>query len=134
MPLSQREVKCFARDTSAPRRARCYAGALLCDWELEASAGDVQLIVTELVTNAIRHGRLGEVRLRIDLCGDELVVTVEDETPYVPLPPVGPSSTEDESGRGLLLVETLADRRGHGAVAAGPACGTAVWAQIGATA
>ena len=134
MSLAQREAKCFARDTSAPWRARCYAGALLCDWELETAVGDVQLIVTELVTNAIQHGRIGEVRVRIDLRGDALVVTVEDETPYVPLPPVGPTSTEGESGRGLLLVEALAACWGHGPVAAGPACGTAVWAKIGARA
>jgi anti-sigma regulatory factor (Ser/Thr protein kinase) len=93
-----------------------------------AAADDTALIVTEIVTNAVRHGLSGDVHLRIDLCGDALTVRVEDQTPYKELPPAGVAGSEEESGRGLLLVEALAERWGHGPVEDGP--GTAVWALI----
>ena len=76
--------------------------------------GDVRLLVSELVTNALRHAELGE--------GDaiRLVVWVSDATVRVevcdPGPGFGaedmPSDPDRASGWGLFLVQTLADRWG----------------------
>ena len=76
--------------------------------------GDVRLLVSELVTNAIRHAELddqGAIRLVVTVA--ELVVRVEvrdDGRGFeVEEPPTNP---ERSQGWGLFLVETLADRWG----------------------
>ncbi|MFK4107458.1 ATP-binding protein [Streptomyces sp. NPDC002176] len=73
--------------------------------------GNVVLAVSELVTNAIGHGR-GVVKLTIHIAEDLVLVSVIDKNPApAVLRQVGP---DDTSGRGLLLVQTLADAWGSG--------------------
>ncbi|HJV09517.1 MAG TPA: SpoIIE family protein phosphatase, partial [Acidimicrobiales bacterium] len=76
------------------------------------------LLVSELVTNAVRHAR-GPCALVVDIDGDRLELAVEDGDPQVPT--AGSGRALDESGRGLLLVGALADRWGVRAVAGGKA-------------
>lgn len=76
-----------------------------------AVADDALLVVSELVTNAVLHGGDGGaeevVSLRIEHCGDELVVEVTDGTSSpARLKTAGASET---GGRGLLLVTRLAN-------------------------
>jgi anti-sigma regulatory factor (Ser/Thr protein kinase) len=75
---------------------------------------DVQLLVSELVTNAVRHANLSardRIRLVVDLAGDALRVEVHDPgggfVPIVPEPDPG-----RPSGWGLYLVSELSDRWG----------------------
>ncbi len=68
------------------------------------------LLVTELVTNAARHAG-GELRVRAGMRTDVLLVEVSDASPLLPELADMPG-WESESGRGLLLVEALADRWG----------------------
>jgi two-component sensor histidine kinase len=68
------------------------------------------LLVTELVTNAARHAG-GDLRVRAGLRTDTLLVEVSDVSPQLP-ELVGLPAWEDESGRGLVLVDALADRWG----------------------
>nr|WP_145490513.1 MULTISPECIES: ATP-binding protein [Streptomyces] len=75
-------------------------------WDLpSALADDVVLTVSELVTNAIRHGRGGNVRLRVR-CAEELRIEVSDGNPAPAQ--VRTTTDQDESGRGLFLVTLLA--------------------------
>jgi anti-sigma regulatory factor (Ser/Thr protein kinase) len=75
---------------------------------------DMRLLVSELVTNSVRHARNGKAE---DL---ELEVTVSDETIHVCVTDCGPGfeptqRTPDDdpgSGWGLFLVEQLSDRWG----------------------
>lgn len=65
------------------------------------------LCVSELVTNAILHGRTAAT-IEAHRPGDHLRVTVHDSNPQ--LPPVGEHPALDaESGRGLQIVSLLAD-------------------------
>jgi serine/threonine-protein kinase RsbW len=82
--------------------------------------GDARLLVTELVTNAIRHGR-PPVSLTIEQEGSCLRVDVEDAGAGRPLRRPEPGA---DGGWGLLLVESSADRWG---VADGS---TRVWFEI----
>ena len=96
--------------SSAPARAR---GAL------DQMAGriapermrDVRLLVSELVTNAVRHSGGDAVRLVIALEGTTLRIEVHDPgRGFVLKPP--PDDPLRASGWGLVLVEELADRWG----------------------
>ncbi|MFF7905867.1 ATP-binding protein [Streptomyces sp. NPDC007914] len=68
---------------------------------------DATLIVSELVTNATRHGR-SACRLRLQVSDDRVTVEVYDGNPNRPR--VRPLTADGESGRGLAMVRGLADR------------------------
>ncbi|MFG3213849.1 ATP-binding protein [Streptomyces tendae] len=79
-------------------------------WDIRGPlAGDIVLAVSELVTNAIEHGK-GGVALRVQCADNELHVAVTDGSP-APASLRSPND-DDDSGRGLLLVTVLADRWG----------------------
>lgn len=76
-------------------------------------AADVVLVVSELVTNAIRYGGNGRknISLELGIWSKWTLITVDDRDPTVHEP--APASTGDdlrESGRGLQIVEALAAR------------------------
>ncbi|WP_051723042.1 ATP-binding protein [Streptomyces albus] len=111
------------------RLARRLAVAQLCSWELPYESAEH--IVAELAANAALHGRAPgrDFRLTLTLRGaDTLRIEVTD-TRGDHLPPVTPerASPDAESGRGLLLVEALADRWG---VTTGPPPQKTVWAEL----
>lgn len=68
---------------------------------------EAQLVVSELVTNAVRHGRT-RCRLRLTAHQDEVTVEVTDSGPGAPVR--GEPEARRESGRGLLLVHHLTRR------------------------
>ena len=70
------------------------------DW-----AVDVCLVVTELVSNAVRHGGT-ELRLELSCGGSCVTVAVADDAPGIPRPRA--STDDDEDGRGMLIVAALA--------------------------
>ncbi|MFE7190882.1 ATP-binding protein [Kitasatospora sp. NPDC057541] len=73
----------------------------------------VLLVLTELVTNAARHGRprLGLIDVEMWLDGDRVVVTVMDGTTDVPV--ARDVGSGDESGRGLRLISAYAEAGGY---------------------
>ena len=80
-------------------------------WRLDPLAWQVELVVTELATNAVRHARtLFTVAMTWD--GRRLRIEVSDAHP-VPPEPRGALPPDATGGRGLLLVEQLADRWGY---------------------
>jgi anti-sigma regulatory factor (Ser/Thr protein kinase) len=103
------------------RDARRLATAHLRAWEVEEGTLDeVVLMVSELVTNSLVHGR-PPYDLRLRRAARELMVEVQDRAPYRPRRR-RPSET-DEHGRGLQIVASLAD--GWGSRASGH--GKCVW-------
>jgi anti-sigma regulatory factor (Ser/Thr protein kinase) len=75
---------------------------------------DVRLLVSELVTNSVRHAGLGPeatIGLRVDVLPDRVRVEVSDPGPGFERDLEGPSIYQD-SGWGLYLVEQVATRWG----------------------
>ncbi|MGW1606678.1 ATP-binding SpoIIE family protein phosphatase, partial [Streptomyces eurythermus] len=89
--------------------ARRYVEEQLSAWDLEEAAFTTELIVSELVTNAIRYGR-PPVRLRLLRPGSGLICEVYDASGSTPH--MRRARIFDEGGRGLLLVAQLAERWG----------------------
>ncbi|GGS20585.1 hypothetical protein GCM10010269_69360 [Streptomyces humidus] len=87
-------------------KAREGAVAQLSSWGLIEMAFSTELIVRELVTNAIRYGH-PPIRLRL-LLQSTLMVEVFDASATAPH--LRRARSFDEGGRGLLLVAQLADR------------------------
>ncbi|WP_218034369.1 ATP-binding protein [Acrocarpospora corrugata] len=106
--------------------ARRFAVQTLREWGLSQVADDVQLVVSELVTNALRHalpdetptgistgistgasagGSVAPVQLRLINQSVHVACAVRDPSERVPL--MCPEDDFAESGRGLLLVQEL---------------------------
>ncbi|MDA8297251.1 MAG: SpoIIE family protein phosphatase [Actinomycetota bacterium] len=84
--------------------ARHYLSAVLEQWGVGGEcASTAALLVTELVSNAVRHST-GEIVLRAQL-GERLRVSVYDESYRLPL--LRETGPDDTAGRGLQLVECL---------------------------
>ncbi|UYQ62469.1 ATP-binding protein [Streptomyces peucetius] len=111
------------------RLARLLTAAQLGSWGLPSESA--AQIVAELATNAAVHGRVPGRDFRLELAvedgGKRLRIAVTD-TRGDRLPRAAAHPTADsESGRGLLIVEALADRWG---VALGPVPRKTVWAEL----
>ena len=91
------------REPRSVGRAREYARAQLTSWGLEPLVDTAELLVSELVTNALRYGE-GEIRLRL-LLDRTLVCEVWDAG--LVQPRRRRARDTDEGGRGLQLVGLL---------------------------
>ncbi|HEY0932938.1 MAG TPA: SpoIIE family protein phosphatase [Trebonia sp.] len=102
---------CFQLETelSAVRHARSLIRDPLKRWGLEDLIDTTELLVSELVTNAIKYAN-GEVLLRLILEPDSLGCEVHDSSPA--LPRVLQVDKDAENGRGLHVVSQLASRWG----------------------
>ncbi|MEV0635240.1 ATP-binding protein [Streptomyces sp. NPDC050619] len=100
----------FPADPGAVRTARAVVRGQLREWGLDSLADLAALLVSELVTNSLRHatGPIGVRLVRPAGLGDVLLVEVSDPLPDPPRERV--ARLEDESGRGLQLV-ALSSRR-----------------------
>ncbi len=112
----------LAVDTAEVRRARALVREQLAAWHLEAIADTTELLVSELVTNAVRVAR-DRVQLQL-IRVDKLLVEVSDDNHN--LPSLEPAEELGETGRGLHLVTTLAERWGT----ARKAVGKVVWFEL----
>ncbi|MEH0546574.1 serine/threonine-protein phosphatase [Streptomyces sp. B21-105] len=95
-------------EDAAPGRARRLARRALSRWGLEDMSDSVELLVSEVVTNAVRYASR-PVTLRL-LRTDVLRCEVGDDVPQ--LPRLRQARATDEGGRGLYLVNRLARRWG----------------------
>ncbi|MEU1045373.1 ATP-binding protein [Streptomyces sp. NPDC005897] len=103
----------FPAAPDAVRTARSLVRRTLGDWRLD-SVGDIAaLLVSELVTNALRHatGPIG-VRVVRDPAGAAGILRVEVSDPLPDPPRERAARPDDEDGRGLQLVATAARRWG----------------------
>ncbi|MGW1195204.1 ATP-binding protein [Streptomyces sp. NPDC002536] len=97
---------------SEPRAAadgRRFLAVTLTAWNCSEALDDARLLTSEVLTNAICHAS-GPIQLRVRRGMDELTVEVTDRSPQPPQPRLAEAG--DESGRGLLLVDALADSWG----------------------
>ncbi|MFJ8487704.1 SpoIIE family protein phosphatase [Streptomyces sp. NPDC094038] len=114
----QRVARTFVRrhDLRAVADVRRFLREQARIWDWEAVSPDLELAVTELVTNGLVHAD-SEVEVRLREYSDRLRVDVRDSDPRPPLPaPVlasGESDSESEHGRGLLIVDALASSWGN---------------------
>ncbi|MFI7640397.1 ATP-binding protein [Nonomuraea sp. NPDC049400] len=104
-------------------QARQAARAQLVEWGLHQACDFAELLISELVTNAVRHAR-GIVRLSLSAADGLLRCEVEDSSPL--LPRLRAAADDDESSRGLALVEVLSS--GWGSVPTGR--GKVVWFEL----
>ncbi|MFF4691963.1 ATP-binding protein [Streptomyces sp. NPDC001307] len=119
----------------AVREARHFARGTLDQWSVGDRFDDICLVVSELVTNALRHGLPSDmacsehtpsVRLHLMRWTERLVCAVRDPSHETPVP----RDSDDfsaESGRGLFLVDSFADSWGWHPLA-GTLHGKVVWA------
>lgn len=131
--IRQRQVRLAAVPSAVPW-ARRVVQRVLGEWALEEIADPASLLVSELVTNAVQasggcsceDGLRGEIIvLVVALTETGLLLRVWDSSP---VPPVlqEPDITSDR-GRGLVLVDFLAQAWGHN-LAGG---GKVVWCELG---
>ncbi|MFE9815745.1 ATP-binding protein [Streptomyces sp. NBC_00236] len=127
MQLPLLRERFFRRERRSVRAAREFVRSALADWGFgEVRADDVLVCVSELATNALVHGVPPGRGYRVMLwLRDEGRVRVEvhdsgDGEPGVREP-------DGESGRGLVIVEALADRWGVGERVPGKV----VWCEFG---
>ena len=97
------------RDLTEPRNARHEIRKALFGWGLGEHAEDVELILSELVANAICHGT-GLVRTRISYSSGLLRMEVHDDGPGRPVR--REATADDVSGRGLTVIYGLLDLHG----------------------
>jgi serine phosphatase RsbU (regulator of sigma subunit)/anti-sigma regulatory factor (Ser/Thr protein kinase) len=95
-------------DPALVSEVRASALRQLADWGLDEVAFALELVLSELVTNAIRHGS-GPIRVRL-LYDRTLICEVSDTSNTAPH--LRRAATTDEGGRGLFLVAQLAQSWG----------------------
>ncbi|MFC8666932.1 SpoIIE family protein phosphatase [Streptomyces sp. NPDC057199] len=95
-------------DPAVVSAARAYAAERLAAWGLEDMTFATELMVSELVTNAIRYGE-DPIQLRLIL---QSTLTCEVSDTSSTAPHLRRAHAFDEGGRGLLLVAQLAERWG----------------------
>ena len=101
--------------------ARLHARNVVCEWGLGGLADTVELVVSELVTNAFfasthPDGRpryepwagLPFIHLMLSSNRAHVLIQVWDQNPHPPIQEM--AAPDEESGRGLMLVEALSER------------------------
>ncbi|NUQ95479.1 MAG: ATP-binding protein [Streptomyces sp.] len=111
-------------------RARRELVAALTAWDLTELRDAAELVLSELVTNAVKHardprGRLVETRIR-RLADGRIRIEVHDANTNPPV--LRASSATDEGGRGLVLVDALTAHQWG--VSSRTGVGKAVWAIV----
>lgn len=111
----------LAPEAGSALAARRFVRQHLVSHALPSMADDVELVVSELATNALTHARS---RFRISLClsGQNLMLEVTDDCPGLPQR-VRPSAL-DTTGRGVFITERLSSAWG---VRSMPGKGKTVW-------
>ncbi|KUN75049.1 ATP-binding protein [Streptomyces griseoruber] len=89
-----------------------------------------ELLASELVTNAHVHAP-GPSCLRVKRSGKWLRLSVWDTSSEPPRPARRPCGADREEGRGMEIVEELADRWGHYSLGAPGRSGKLVWCELG---
>ncbi|MFM9554443.1 SpoIIE family protein phosphatase [Streptomyces caniscabiei] len=110
-------------DPARVSEVRAAALRQLADWGLDEAAFAAELVLSELITNAIRHGA-GPIRVRL-LRDRSLICEVADTSSTAPH--LRRAATTDEGGRGLFLVAQLSQSWGTRYTTEGKV----IWAECG---
>ena len=123
--MSVARVTLVSRPASV-RAARAWLAPLLVGWQDEATRHDALLLMSEVVTNSVRHARGGRISIVVTMSAKRLLAQVKDDSPDVPLRrDAGPAG-----GWGLGLLDDLSERWG---VDQHPDDGKTVWFEITAS-
>ena len=103
----------LAPELRAPRAARAFAAETLAGWDLPTDCVEsAQLVVSELVTNALRHApESPTVTLQLVLTGDCVRVLVSDHGSGEP-ERIQSEPGSDVRGRGIWIVDAFTERWG----------------------
>lgn len=115
----------YTAKLEAAQQARRDIALALESWGLAHLVEVAEQIVTELVANAVEHTDAATVGTSVTRTGEEAVRIVVTDTSRTRPTPAAPSS-DDENGRGLLLVDALAHDWGSELVHGGKR----VWAEL----
>lgn len=125
---------CALRPTSASSgTARRFATETLNSWGLQDLVDDAAVIISELVTNAVRHGlppyaaAAGDLPIKLTLVRQGRFVVCIVSDPSDQNPKVRPADDVCENGRGLHVIEALSRVWGWTPL---PGAGKAVWAAL----
>jgi PAS domain S-box-containing protein len=124
LPASRVSTWDIPADPALVAPIRKQVVAQLDAWRLNGATFTAELVVSELVTNAIRYGAR-PIRLRLIHDGATLICEVSDTSHTAPH--LRRAKTWDEGGRGLLLVAQLTQRWGSRHTGEGKT----IWAEIG---
>lgn len=116
-------VRRLSADPTAVSAARRFVRDTFSDWGLDRST-DAELIVSELVTNALVHGD-GPPLVRLERRSDRVRIEVDDPSDHPPT--LRHPDRNQISGRGLAIIETVATQWGHHPRSDG---GKTVWAEL----
>ena len=115
-------------------RARAFTRETLSCWSLDHRSDDATLVITELAANAVAHavlrpaaGGAAEVWLGLSLDPAHLLVTVSDPADEPPAYTPADVTALREHGRGLYIVDALAQEWGW---TSRPPAGKSVWAKL----
>jgi anti-sigma regulatory factor (Ser/Thr protein kinase) len=108
-PASAAEVRSFLRDRLSTADPRTQ---------------DALWLASEIATNAVLHAR-SPFQLTVEVGPDVLRVAISDDNPTMPV--VAASDSSSTSGRGLSIIEAVADRWG---VESAAATGKTVWFEL----
>ncbi|MEV7965641.1 ATP-binding protein [Sphaerisporangium sp. NPDC088356] len=117
----QQYLELLARPEAAAQ-ARRHVRRVLSEWKRHELADTAELIVSELVTNAIKAGQDPGTQqcaygsdeiVWVDLCLQDAHVVMEVWDSSVAVPAVNTPEPHDEGGRGLFLVDALATGWGY---------------------
>jgi histidine kinase-like protein len=107
---TKRDSCLLRRSFGAPAIARGYVASKLRTWGIDAAYPDVELLTSELVTNAIRHSE-GTVELSIDHPSPDCVrIEVRDLSERLPV--MRSLESARDGGWGLHIVGSIASRWG----------------------
>ncbi|GAB2967772.1 ATP-binding protein [Streptomyces pseudoechinosporeus] len=115
----------YAAKLETAQQARRDIALALESWGLAHLVEAAEQIVTELVANAVEHTDAATVGTSVTRTGAEAVRIVVTDTSRTRPAPAAPSS-DDENGRGLLIVDALAHDWGSELVHGGKR----VWAEL----
>jgi anti-sigma regulatory factor (Ser/Thr protein kinase) len=111
-------------DATAPGIARRHSAQVLGGWRLSGLIGTVQLVTSELVTNAVRHG--GKPIL-LGLRRQDRDVRIEVSDGRSDMGPAAVPAEDSESGRGCVIIDLMASESG---VERHPGEGKTAWAVV----
>jgi anti-sigma regulatory factor (Ser/Thr protein kinase) len=104
--------------TALPTAVACgrlHAKHILWEWQLDTLADDAEILVSELLTNAVKAtwspDGAGLVALRLMANRRQLLIEVWDQSPHDPRPMS--VSHDPEHGRGFMVINGLSSRWGH---------------------
>ncbi|MFJ7903668.1 SpoIIE family protein phosphatase, partial [Streptomyces sp. NPDC096198] len=97
------DLPCSARSVPAGRE---FLDKTLVAWDCTERTDDARLLLSEILTNAVQHAQ-GPLGVHVCRTDTDLTVEISDRSHHLPQP--RQAADDEECGRGLLLVRTVAD-------------------------